>query len=857
MQDNSNQYEESKNEEENVEDPRNYSPQHDTDQQPFQNIAPISTKDWLALQLNNISQDSENYEGKDRRVSIENYLNLDSDQENNKENKNFKQTLYNQREHHNSYQPEYKRQSVENLLMKMGLSEQKVNQKSDNMRDFVRRSRDLLGLNRQRFKDENSANTSINVTFNSGKRGDSQKKRKVENFEELKDSIIQPDIIKKLFPHQIIGVKWLYANYLDKMGCILGDDMGLGKTVQISVYLGCLFQTKKIRQCLIVVPATLLDYWNSEIIRWTPNINIQIQMLNQDFKKRETAIKVNNRRKTVFITSPNVVAKHIDTFGMYSKLDLLVIDEGHKAKNINTKFRKSLKDLYVSRQKVILTGTPVQNNLNEFYSLIDIINDGVLGAFKEFQSTYSTVIERGLKKNAKYYNVLKAQEMIQQLKNVYKPHFLRRTKKEIFKIKSSELSEVELLPNELPIKSDLVIWIPLNEIQKRIYKLILEEDQVMAAQKHLSKKHIFIIILALKQLCVHPLILLHTFFNNFHEEIDEDELEKEAKAIENDQEDIEDISDDETKRRMVEEVKHQTLAQKLGLRYIKRMVEDTYDFKDYENWVKQSTKIQFLFQLLKELHQSGHKVLIFSKLKILLNIVQQVIENDTEYKFLRLDGDVPISARDGLCNKFNSDPSIFCFLLTNQVSGVGLNLVSADRAVIIDPDWNPANDNQCIDRVYRIGQKRDVIVYRLISTCSVEEKIYRRQVYKSSLSKATLESNSEKMMKYFDEQDLVELMKFDEKEKQCYTLDLIQERHPFEIVETPTNTTHMEFLNKNEYVAGITNNATLFSKEEELEEEEEEEYEDMIQKQFSKYSKQRPELFASKSKNRNPSLPDV
>jgi SNF2 family DNA or RNA helicase len=171
---------------------------------------------------------------------------------------------------------------------------------------------------------------------------------------------------------------------------------------------------------------------------------------------------------------------------------------------------------------------------------------------------------------------------------------------------------------------------------------------------------------------------------------------------------------------------------------------------------------------------------------------------------MRLDGDVPISARDKLCQDFNKSDSVFCFLLTNQVSGVGLNLVSADRAVIVDPDWNPANDNQCIDRVYRIGQKRDVIVYRLISTSSVEEKIYRRQVFKNSISKATLEDNNEKIMKYFDSEDLVELLKYDPTEKSCKTLDLIKEKHPLNYQETPTLLSHVPFLQELADVEGVT-----------------------------------------------------
>jgi SNF2 family DNA or RNA helicase len=128
-----------------------------------------------------------------------------------------------------------------------------------------------------------------------------------------------------------------------------------------------------------------------------------------------------------------------------------------------------------------------------------------------------------------------------------------------------------------------------------------------------------------------------------------------------------------------------------------------FEIKEAQEWIRASNKIEFLFSLLKELRSNGHKVLIFSKTKILLNLVESIIRRETDYGYLRLDGDVPISKRDAICQDFNKNENIFCFLLTNQVSGVGLNLVSADRAIIIDPDWNPANDNQCIDRVYRIG----------------------------------------------------------------------------------------------------------------------------------------------------------
>lgn len=132
---------------------------------------------------------------------------------------------------------------------------------------------------------------------------------------------------------------------------------------------------------------------------------------------------------------------------------------------------------------------------------------------------------------------------------------------------------------------------------------------------------------------------------------------------------------------------------------------------------------------MENLKNEGHRILIFSMSKKFLTMIEDLINSSEfigKYKYLRIDGDTEISTRENLCKQFNSDKSIFCGLLTTKVGGVGLNLTGADRAIIMDPDWNPANDNQAVDRVFRIGQKRDVIVYRLITMGGIEEKIYRR-----------------------------------------------------------------------------------------------------------------------------------
>jgi DNA excision repair protein ERCC-6 len=133
---------------------------------------------------------------------------------------------------------------------------------------------------------------------------------------------------------------------------------------------------------------------------------------------------------------------------------------------------------------------------------------------------------------------------------------------------------------------------------------------------------------------------------------------------------------------------------------------------------------------MENLKKEGHRLLIFSMSKKMLNLIEEILKSDSKmsenYKYLRIDGDTEISSRESICQQFNNDPSIFCCLLTTKVGGFGLNLTGANRVVILDPDWNPANDNQAVDRVCRIGQKRDVIVYRLVTIGGIEEKIYRR-----------------------------------------------------------------------------------------------------------------------------------
>ena len=239
--------------------------------------------------------------------------------------------------------------------------------------------------------------------------------------------------------------------------------MGLGKTVQICAYLKGLFDSDKIKKVIIVVPATMKSYWYAELSKWcstAPDI-----MMFEDKKKseREKQIKSLKKKGGVLITSYGMVtSERINLQEM--RYDIVVVDEGHKAKNINTELRKNLVALRTKGHKVLLSGTPLQNNLNELWSVFDFVQPKIFGSFQRFTREYAEPIEKGLLKDVSGREKAKAHELSDKLRKMYERHFLRRTKNQIFKVVSAELIGRPLRNNELPVKTDLVVWLPLSEI---------------------------------------------------------------------------------------------------------------------------------------------------------------------------------------------------------------------------------------------------------------------------------------------------------------------------------------------------------------------------------------------------------
>ena len=230
--------------------------------------------------------------------------------------------------------------------------------------------------------------------------------------EQQKGFEIEPAVDKLLFEHQRIGVKWLHGLFEAKKGGVLGDDMGLGKTVQVAVYLRCLFNSDRISRVLVVVPATMKIYWQRQLHKWINDKDADdeeasaneddlsiIQFDDSKRKERQAQIKQLRKHGGILITSYGMVSSERLNLQDMS-YDVIVLDEGHKAKNRNTAFRRDITALRVKKHRIILTGTPLQNNFSELWSVFDLVQPKIFGSFDKFQARYGNAIERGLMKNS-------------------------------------------------------------------------------------------------------------------------------------------------------------------------------------------------------------------------------------------------------------------------------------------------------------------------------------------------------------------------------------------------------------------------------------------------------------------------
>ncbi|KAL7608695.1 hypothetical protein Lser_V15G14091 [Lactuca serriola] len=570
------------------------------------------------------------------------------------------------------------------------------------------------------------------------------------------DFLLPSKIANMLYPHQREGLKWLWSLHCKGKGGILGDDMGLGKTMQICSFLSGLFHSNLIKRVLIIAPKTLQPHWMKElgVVGLSEKTGV---FFGTCAEAQQYQLQHILRGNAILLTTYDIVRNNIKSLsGEHEKMeedaitwDYMILDEGHLIKNPSTQRAQSLLKIPCGH-RIIMSGTLLQNNLKELWALFNFCCPGLLGDKICFKHKYELEIRRGNYKKASDENKRRGSVAAKDLRNCIQPYFLRRLKSEVFRDDDATNTA------KLSKKNEITVWLRLSGFQRQLYEAFLNREigSPLAA------------VSILKKICDHPLLL--------------------------------------TKREVKDVLK--------GLKSVLNPEDHADAAERYdtgENHDILSCKISFIMSLLGNLIPEGHKVLIFSQTRILLNLIQDAL-NAKGYKFLRMDGTTKDSERLKIVHDFQEGVGAPIFLLTTRVGGLGLTLTKADRVIVVDPDWNPSTDNQSVDRAYRIGQKKDVIVYCLMTCGTIEEKIYIKQIYKGGLFKSATEDKEQ--IRYFDYWDLKELFSLPE---QGFDVSLTQQQlhkeHDSEHKMDSSLSVHIKFL-ESLGIAGISHHSLLFSK---------------------------------------------
>ncbi|KAJ6079695.1 hypothetical protein N7467_009448 [Penicillium canescens] len=512
--------------------------------------------------------------------------------------------------------------------------------------------------------------------------------RKVEPFQ------IPVAIKAELRPYQQDGVNWLaFLNRYNLHG-ILCDDMGLGKTLQTICIVAsdhhmraeefAKSQSTDSRKLpsLIVCPPSLSGHWQQEIKQYAPFLSCIAYVGPPSERSRLQPLLANT---DIIVTSYDVCRNDNDVLNSIN-FNYCVLDEGHLIKNPKAKITTSVKKL-ASNHRLILSGTPIQNNVLELWSLFDFLMPGFLGTEKVFLDRFAKPIaaSRFSKSSSKEQEA--GALAIEALHKQVLPFLLRRLKEEVL--------------NDLPPKIIQNYYCDPSELQKKLFEDFSKKEQKELADKvgstdRSDKEHIFQALQYMRRLCNSPALVVKEGHKQYNE----------VQTFLN------------TKRSNIRDVSH---APKLNA--LKDLLVDCGIGLDPAAEGELDTGASYV---------SPHRALVFCQMKEMLDIVQNDVLKKLlpSVQYLRLDGSVEATKRQDIVNRFNTDPSYDVLLLTTSVGGLGLNLTGADTVIFVEHDWNPQKDIQAMDRAHRIGQKKVVNVYRLITRGTLEEKILNLQRFK-------------------------------------------------------------------------------------------------------------------------------
>ncbi|EME41982.1 hypothetical protein DOTSEDRAFT_81015 [Dothistroma septosporum NZE10] len=540
-------------------------------------------------------------------------------------------------------------------------------------------------------------------------------KKKVDTERPKVPVVIDPKLAKVLRPHQVEGVKFLYKCTTGLIeegaeGCIMADEMGLGKTLQCITLMWTLLKQSPdagkstIQKCVIACPASLVRNWANELVKWLGEGAIIPFAVDGKASKEELTQQMRQWAsatgraviRPVLIVSYETLRLYVDEL-RNTPIGLMLCDEGHRLKNAESNTYESLTALNV-KKRVILSGTPIQNDLSEYFALLDFANSGYLGTRLDFRKQYELPILRSRDADGSDKDREKGEERLKELLGKVNKFIIRRTN--------------DILSKYLPVKYEHVVFCNLAPFQLDLYNYFIKSPEIQSLLRGKGSQPLKAIGL-LKKLCNHPdLLNLPDDLPGCEKHFPDDYVPKDLRGRDR-------------------------------------------DVKPYY-----SGKMQVLARMLARIRQdTNDKIVLISNYTQTLDVFEKLCRNNN-YGSLRLDGTMNVNKRQKLVEKFN-DPNgeEFVFLLSSKAGGCGLNLIGANRLVLFDPDWNPAADQQALARVWRDGQKKDCFVYRFMTTGTIEEKVFQRQSHKQALSSCVVDS-AEDVERHFSVDSLRELFQY-------------------------------------------------------------------------------------------------
>lgn len=488
--------------------------------------------------------------------------------------------------------------------------------------------------------------------------------------------------------YQLQGLQWLVSLYNNNLHGILADEMGLGKTIQTIALFQYLIENKDVSgPFLVVVPLSTLSNWMVEFKKWAPKIKVVIYKGPPLHRKNLANTVLVPRKFNVILTTYEYIMK--DRLQL-AKIEWchIVVDEGHRMKNSKSKFAQILGLQYNSQHRLLLTGTPLQNNLAELWSLLNFLLPKIFHSQDDFEKWFNQPFSKMTGEKQVILNEEESLLVINRLHQVLRPFLLRRIKKDV--------------ESQLPDKVEYVIRVDLSSWQRKLYKNI-QEKSCYGQSSSWKSKNLNNTVMQLRKVCNHPYLFLH--FNQIP------------------------ITD--------------------------------------EIW-RCSGKFELLDRMLEKFIVTQHKVLIFCQMTQLMDIMQMYFDY-RGFEYLRLDGGTKPDDRDHRVILFNTPGSSFhIFLLSTRAGGLGINLQAADTVIIYDSDWNPHMDLQAQDRAHRIGQKKEVRVYRLVTNTRIEETILTKAAYKKDVEAKVIEAGlfNTKATEYERREILKNLLKNDEDDEE-------------------------------------------------------------------------------------------